>query len=138
MTWWWESIHSARLYPHWAALSAFLAGTGIARSDLRPAQFGQIEGPVVPYGVAAPDEALVWLLDRGFDWPHGAAVEDPPSLAGVKLVLKGVTDGRWSAEWWDTLTGKQVTDAEVTATGGELKLEAPPFHADIAVRLKKR
>ncbi|RPJ31830.1 MAG: DUF5060 domain-containing protein, partial [Planctomycetaceae bacterium] len=64
MTWWWESIHTANLYHHWSALSSFLEGTAIGRADLRPARFETVEGSVTPFGVAAPDEALVWLLDR--------------------------------------------------------------------------
>ena len=137
MTWWWESIHTANLYHHWSALAAFLQGTGIGRADLHPARFETTDGPVTPFGVAAPDEALVWLLDRACDWPDGAKEANPAPVVHAKVVLTGVADGRWTIEWWDTLGGKRVGSSEATASGGSLRLEPPPFQADLAARLKK-
>ncbi len=138
MTWWWEHIHSGNLYAHWSALSAFLEGTGIGKAGMRPARFENAEGPVLPFGVATHDEALVWLLDRACDWPDGAMETDPASVTGAKVALAGVDDGLWSVEWWDTLSGKRITEVEATASGGVLRLQPPAFQADIAARLKKR
>jgi len=138
MTWWWESIHTANLYPHWSALSNFLTGTGIGRADLRPAQFETVEGSVLPFGVAASDEAIVWLLDRACNWPEGAMEASPSPVNGAKVRLAGVGDGVWSIEWWDTLAGKRVATADATASGGVLELIPPAFQVDIAARMKKR
>jgi hypothetical protein len=138
MTWWWENIHAANLYRHWSALAAFLKGTGIARADSTPARFEQQEGPLLAFGVVAPDEALVWLLARAQDWPEGAMTAEPTPLTGASATLLGVADGRWSVEWWDTLEGKPVATSEAVATGGALRLEAPGFRTDIAARVRKR
>lgn len=138
MTWWWESIHTANLYPHWSALSSVLEGTGIGRADLRPAQFENIEGSVTPLGVAARDEAFVWLLDRAYDWPDGAMEANPSPANDVKVTLAGLSDGVWSVEWWDTLAGKRLATSEATASGSALQLAPPAFQVDIAARLKKR
>ncbi|MBP7053949.1 MAG: DUF5060 domain-containing protein [Phycisphaerae bacterium] len=138
MTWWWESIHSADLYLHWSALSRFLRGTGIGRGDLRPARFEDIEGSVTPFGVAAPDEALVWLLDRACDWPDGAMEASPSPVDGAKVTLAGVSDGVWSIEWWDTLAGKSLATDQVTVSGGVLRLAAPVFRVDVAARIRKQ
>lgn len=138
MTWWWESIHTANLYHHWSALSAFLDGTGIGRADMKPARFENIEGPVVPFGVAAPDEAIVWLLDSACDWPQGAMEASPSPVTNAKATLAGYNDGIWSVEWWDTLAGKRVGTDEATVTGGLLQLVPPAFQVDIAARLKKQ
>jgi len=137
MTWWWESVHANNLYEHWAALSAFLQGSGAARADLRSARFDKIEGPVTPYGMAARDHALVWLLDRGCDWPEGATNANPPSVSGVTVTLAGLDDGAWTVEWWDTLAGKCVATQTLTATAGSLQLAPPAFQADIAAKLRK-
>lgn len=138
MTWWWESIHTANLYHHWSALSAFLDGTGIGRADMKPARFENIEGPVVPFGVAAPDEAIVWLLDSACDWPQGAMEASPPPVTNAKATLVGHNDGIWSVEWWDTLAGTRLRTDEATVTGGRLQLVPPAFQVDIAARLKKQ
>ena len=138
MTWWWESIHSANLYPHWSALAAFLEGSGIGRAGLRPAQFEKADSSITPLGIAARDQALVWLLDRAGDWPDGAMTDNPPPVADAKVTLTGLDDGPWTVEWWDTLAGKPVGTREATASGGSLRLEPPPFQVDIAARLKKK
>jgi len=138
MTWWWENIHTGNLYGHWSALAAFLEGTGIGRADLQRARFENTENSVTPFGVAARDEAFVWLLDRAHDWPDGAMDANPAPVAGAKVTLMGVNDGLWAIEWWDTRAGKRVADREATASGGTLRLEPPAFQVDIAGRLKKR
>jgi len=138
MTWWWENIHTGNLYAHWSALSAFLAGTGIGKVGMHPAKFENAEGPVLPFGVATHDEALVWLLDRACDWPEGSMETNPASVTGAKVTLAGVDDGLWSVEWWDTLSGKRIAEAEATASDGTLRLQPPAFQADIAARLKRR
>ncbi|HEY5912598.1 MAG TPA: hypothetical protein VJA21_18510 [Verrucomicrobiae bacterium] len=138
MTWWWESIHSANLYHHWSALAAFLQGSGTGRSDLRPARFEQTDAPVLPFGVASREHALVWLLDRACDWPDGAMTPNPPPVSGAKVALTGLDDGPWAVEWWDTLSGKRVAASETTVSGRSLQLEPPSFQTDIAARLKKK
>jgi len=63
---------------------------------------------------------------------------NPASVAGSKMTLAGVDDGLWSVEWCDTLSGKRIAEAELTAAGAALLLQPPAFQADIAARLKKR
>lgn len=138
MTWWWEQIHAANLYRHWSALAAFLRDTSIGRPELAPARFAGTNTIVTPYGLASRDEALVWLLDPACDWPEGAKLAEPPPVGGATVWLEGVADGRWKVEWWDTLEGRRVADTETAATNGVLRLEPPPFRADIAARLKRR
>ena len=93
---------------------------------------------MAPFGVAAPDEALVWLLDRACDWPDGAMEASPSPVADAKVTLAGLSDGVWSIEWWDTLAGKRLATGEANASGGFLQLAPPAFQVDIAARLKKR
>ena len=138
MTWWWESIHANNLYQHWSALTAFLDGSGIGRADMKPASFSKTGGSLTPYGVAAPDHALVWLLDKGCDWPDGAMTSDPALVTGAQTTIIGLEDGLWEIEWWDTLQGKRVAIQDAPVAGGSLQLEPPAFHADIAARLKRK
>jgi hypothetical protein len=137
MTWWWENIHSANLYAHWSALSAFLQGTAIGSSSMNPAKIEGIEGPIVAYGVATRKEALVWVLDQACDWPDGAMQVNPAPVTNAQLTIAGLEDGPWSLEWWNTLSGKTTGKTQATAVGGLLKVTPPAFQADIAARLKK-
>ncbi len=137
MTWWWQEIHRAGIYQHWSSLSAFLAGTGIAREEMRPARFEDVEGGKVrPFGVASGREALVWLLDPAFDWPAGAKDDRPTPVAGARAVLAGLEDGRYRVEWWDTAAGKPLGRSGAESRSGRLVLTAPAFEVDIAGRLK--
>jgi len=137
MTWWWENIHTGNLYHHWSALSKFLQGTGMGRGDLQPAKFANIEGSITPYGMAARDEAFVWLLDKACDWPNGAMEADPPAVTGATVSLTGLDNGPWSVQWWSTLTGEIIAAKQTHVTNGQLRLKPPTFQADIAGHLKK-
>lgn len=139
MTWWWEHIHSADLYRHWSALSSYLNGTGLGRAGTAPARFdpGEKDGPAIPFGVAAPDEAFVWLLARACDWPAGATNAEPALVTDARVTLLGLADGNWAVEWWDTLEGKPVASAKVNSAGGALRLEPPAFRVDLAARLRR-
>ncbi len=141
MTWWWEHIHSENLYHHWSALAAFLKGTGLGRADFQPAQWqdaAETQSPVLKYGVAAHDEALIWLLDRASNWPAGAMNKDPAPVSDVSVTLAGLDDGVWQVQWWNTQQGTCVAERTATATDGTLRLTPPPFQVDIAARLKRQ
>src|SRR6185369_7988965 len=69
--------------------------------------------------------------------PQGAMETNPAPVTGAKVTLAGIDNGEWSVEWWDTLSGKRISEVEATASGGSLRLEPPSFTADIAARIKK-
>ncbi len=138
MTWWWGEIHRANLYPHWAALAAFLDGTRIGRADMRPVAWGERDPRVTPFGMAADDEALVWFLDQTCNWPEGALDEQPTPLADATVTLQGMAEGTWSIEWWDPHSGTCVARGEAAARSGALQLQPPAFQTDIAGRLKRQ
>jgi hypothetical protein len=138
MTWWWEHIHTGQLYQHWTSLADFLQGTGIGRAELRPAKWEGETDSVLRFGMAASDEAVIWLLDRNYNWPAGALDAEPKPLAGAVVTLAGLENGEWTVEWWDPAAGKPISSAQVKADTGSLRLEVPPFSVDIAARLRKR
>lgn len=137
MTWFWESIHANNLYSHFSVLSAFLKDTGVGGGQMAPASFTNATSTIKPFGIATRNEALVWLLDRAYDWPDGAKDESPKELKGARVTLTGVDNGTWTVEWWNTLSGKAIATNEIKAVAGTLELTAPDFQADIAARMKK-
>jgi hypothetical protein len=138
MTWWWESIHGAKLYHHWSALSRFLEGTAIAAADMQPITANPRTGQVKVWAVATPREALVWVLDAAMNWPEGARVEKPESVTGAVVELEGMEDGDYVVEWWDTLEGRRSAASEVRGVGGQLELAVPGFAVDTAARVRRR
>jgi hypothetical protein len=139
MSWWWESIHETGLHGHWAALAAFLRGTGVATPAMKPIRFEENDAKKAKaFGVATKREALLWLLDPAFDWPNGAMMSEPPLLEGAAVTVAGLEDGAYKVEWWDTLTGKSVASSDAAVTAGRVTITAPPFRADIAARIAAR
>lgn len=138
MTWWWEQIHTGQLYPHWTSLADFLQGTGMGRAELQPAKWEGESDSVLRFGMTASDEAIIWLLDRNYNWPAGALEAEPKPLNGAVVTLTGLDNGEWTVEWWDPAAGKPIASAPVTADANSLRLEVPEFSVDIAARLRKR
>jgi hypothetical protein len=138
MTWWWENIHSANLYPHWSALAAFLKGSGIGRAEMRPVQLQTDPKIARAFGIASPETALVWVLDSAYDWPDGAMENSPKALNGAQVVVTGLANGTWDIAWWNTLTGQRGSTQQGVASDGALHLAPPSFQVDIAARLRKR
>lgn len=138
MTWFWEHIHANNLYSHFSSLSAFLKDTGVGGAEMAPASFTNTTSTLKPFGVATRNEALVWFLNRAYDWPDGAKDESPKALKDARSTLIGVDDGTWTVVWWNTLSGKAIATNEFKAANGALELAAPAFQADIAARMKKR
>ncbi len=134
MTWWWENIHTGQALPPLVRPGGLSGRDRDRTSGPATGALGRRGGPVIRFGVAARDEALVWLLDRAYDWPDGAMEARPDARDGCQRHAPGVEDGAWSVEWWDTLAGKRVASGEVTAAGGTLRLEVPTFQIDVAAR----
>jgi hypothetical protein len=138
MTWWWESIHAANLYHHWSALARFLDGTALAASTMKPADVQVRDQKAKAWAVATPDQALVWVLDPAMSWPDGAMQMEPTPLRDVELVLEGLADGAYAAEWWDTLKGISIGKRDTQVSRGRLSLTVPEFRVDVAVRVRKQ
>jgi hypothetical protein len=138
MTWWWESIHGAKLYGHWSALTKFLEGTAIAAADMRPVPTAASRDKVKVWAVATRREALVWVLDPAMNWPEGAMVDTPPVVTGAEVSIAGLEEGIYAVEWWHTLEGKRLTVAESRLVDGKLNLMVPAFSVDLAARIRKQ
>lgn len=138
MTWWWESIHGAKLYGHWSALARFLDGTTMASAEMRPVTARVREDKAKAWAVATRRQALVWVLDPAMNWPEGALVAEPSAVQGVVVVLEGVEDGTYHVEWWDTLEGRRLVSSEASCEEGRLVLSVPGFRVDVAARATKR
>ena len=53
------------------------------------------------------------------------------------LHLKDLADGRWIAEWWDTVDAKKIKTDIVESKNNQIVLEPPVVNASIAVKLRK-
>jgi hypothetical protein len=72
---------------------------------------------------AGPKGCVAWIYRRG---GSGAAV------AGT-VTLTALTAGRWHVTWVDTMSGAVLSESDVTADGGGLKLVTAGVGGDVAM-----
>jgi hypothetical protein len=86
-------------------------------------------------GLQTDDYLLVWVKHPEFNWMYrrmGLQTEEQP--AG-RLTLRGVPDGKWDAQWTDTVEARPVGQETLTSKDGILALRTPPTAKSVVVRL---
>jgi hypothetical protein len=141
-------VQSHRLYPLFTAASKFAAGIDWPAEKLRgiPARAGwkQAAGRSAPaleiWASAGERTALAWARVEGRTWQRVAEQREavaavPPSI----LTLNGLAPGHWSAEVWDTWSGRMVgTQAVVVPASQVARIELPQVRTDLAVKLRHK
>ncbi len=88
-------------------------------------------------GLTTDDYAIVWIHNRESNWynqAHGTAVEP---VRGATFTLKGLRDGEYVIEWWDTKTGTKARDERVKCAGGALTVAPGDVATDVACKVKR-
>jgi len=113
-------------------------GGGTFQTAFELKNFIQKEGPDLEVkGLQADDYILLWLRNQKYTLLHelaGIGFKQQPE--GV-LELKNVTDGKWTAEWVNTITASVIKTELVESKGNRLVLNTPAVKESIAVRLEK-
>ena len=122
--------HRIRVENHgkdWIRVSRFLFANCqvIDRPDLLVAALGCDQG------------AIVWIQNRESTWyNHGRG--RVPTVAPARLAVRGLADGRYDLEWWETWQGAVTKTEPVTVAGGVLHVLLPAIPTDLALRLRLR
>lgn len=139
--WWYDFADRFNLYPQVLAFTRFMDGV-----DLRGVKWTYGECPVrkdekgtdtvralVMHG---PDRGQAWIFDRRAT----ESLEDARGELhqGVSVLVEGMQDGVYDVEFWDTFKGVVVERRQPAAANGVLKLEAPAFKVDCAVKYRLR
>jgi hypothetical protein len=83
-------------------------------------------------GLCTDDFAILWLHDQESNWYNDKHGEPPGEITGLASTLRGLRDGGYRIEWWDTRKGEVIETAEGTCVEGRLPLHPPTFTRDIA------
>jgi hypothetical protein len=54
------------------------------------------------------------------------------TIEDCDIIIKGLYDGHYDIEWWDTIKGSIVSGEEALCNQETLKLKVPNFSSDIA------
>ncbi|MCC6445434.1 MAG: DUF5060 domain-containing protein [Armatimonadetes bacterium] len=88
--------------------------------------------------LASPTLALLWVQNRDHTWRNRLDGKPIPPVAGASLELKGLPDGAYRLEWWDTYTGKPFRTAEGVSRSGTLAVAIPEVAKDIACKIIRK
>lgn len=80
--------------------------------------------------------ALVYAVDPRFNWPRGRDTQGE-KLSGAIATLRGLPDGTYRAQWWNTRTGQEVGLSRALCRNGELRLPVVTFETDVAAKVTK-
>ena len=139
MPWWWDTfIEPNNLYHHWRALANFAKDENRRGKTYVPIRVRMPGAPgrtLLVLGMMTSTEAMFWVTDPALAQAPtlGQYTRIPPKLS---FLFVGLENGDFSAEFWDTYTGKPFAKQKLTTDKGRLKLTLPEAQKDIACKLK--
>jgi hypothetical protein len=114
------------------------SGGGLFTAGYELGGFVRRQGPdLQARGLQTEDVILLWLKSPKLTWLYSRMGVVPEEQSSGKLVLAGVPDGVWVAEWLDTMQDEWIMRTVERAADGKLVLETPPIKRSVAVRLLK-
>jgi hypothetical protein len=139
LCWWWERMDERDVYPLYRSVSAFVADVPWTGGELRAVTLGTADERLRIVGLQATDRAWLWLFHRAAAWEHVVTQQQtPPELSDAAVELRGLPAGNYHLEWWDTRTSEILKTDQSEADPGGLRLVAPAFSRDLAVKVRRQ
>jgi hypothetical protein len=98
----------------------------------------QVSPPVDGWALAGNRTVLAWVRVQGRTWRAICENKKTPAPAAASILrLKGLHNGNWTVELWDTWAGKVVRSTRVrVGMDGRLRVELPVIERDLGVRAR--
>jgi len=87
------------------------------------------------YGLQAADRALIWAQNSSHTPEVLALGVKPEPVTGASVELRGLRDGEYRVEQWDTSAGTHTGLGAATCRGGLLVLPLPEITTDCALKV---
>jgi hypothetical protein len=84
-----------------------------------------------------PETALLWVRNVCDDSLMRTAGVKPLRQEGCSVTLRGMADGTYEVQRWDTRTGGIVDRGRLPCTAGTIKLALPPITTDVAYKISR-
>jgi hypothetical protein len=132
--WWWELLDEQAAYRHYKPLSAFLRS--IDFTGLRQTSATLSSDQLRVLGYQGSECAYLWISDSRATWWHQVAENKSPVLVTEAVMdMRGLGEGTYRVEWWDTYEGRTLCTGQISSSGGHLRIPIPAFSGDIACKV---
>jgi len=136
MFWWWELLDEQDAYRHYKPLSAFL--TDVCFVGLRKTDATVSDKQLRLLGYQGDDCAYIWICDSRATWWNQIAENKQPELViDATIEIRGLRDGTYRVEWWDTYEGRTIRTEQVSYADDQIRIPVPSFSRDIACKIKR-
>ncbi|MBM3500149.1 MAG: DUF5060 domain-containing protein [Armatimonadetes bacterium] len=88
-------------------------------------------------GLCTDDLALLWLQNANHNWYNATHELAIPPIPPATFTLRGLRDGQYTLEWYDTSTGLKAREERVRCEGGELTIKTEPIAGDVACKVRR-
>ena len=92
---------------------------------------------VLVCGMKSEPVAILWLQNRESSWYNHARDTVQP-VDAFRLAVRGLSDGPYDVEWWDTWKGEPIRTDQIEARNGVLPLMVPTLKTDTAIKIRAR
>ncbi|MCK9554628.1 DUF5060 domain-containing protein [bacterium] len=89
-------------------------------------------------GLKRDEESILWVQNKANNASSSYNSVKPGEIKNTVFNLRGMEDGFYCIEWWDTYKGGWFKKGKVKSRNGLMKIEVPDFSADLACRVFKR
>ncbi|MBT7163215.1 MAG: hypothetical protein HN904_10575, partial [Victivallales bacterium] len=87
--------------------------------------------------LACDDAAIVWIQNRDSSW-YNHGLDKVPTVPPATLAVRGLRDGVYDVQWWETWKGTVTKTEPMTVQDGTLKLRLPAIRTDLALKLRPK
>jgi len=88
------------------------------------------------FGLQNDTMALLWLQNTRHTWYRMFEEIPLKAVLPTYIEIKGLQDGEFKVEWWDTYQANKVQSTNAICIDGILQLEAPRIERDIACKIR--
>lgn len=89
-------------------------------------------------GISTDDFAVLWAHNVRSNWKADAAGTEPePTPPAASFELRGLRDGSYRLEWYDTRTGLATHTEEAVSSGGTMVISPGPVARDVACKVRR-
>lgn len=82
--------------------------------------------------------AVGWIHDQASNWQNDRDQVPPEDQGPLRLIFRGLRDGRYQVTWYDTWQGEFADPGAFEVADGRAELLTPVFKRDIALIVKPR